>query len=56
MKQLTSFNDAPILLQPKQPSRAELAQWQTQLNQANSSFRIASGLKASQSNACRSRH
>ena len=50
MKQLTSLllvtclsamatpsfanNDAPILLQPKQPSRAELAQLQTQLNQA----------------------
>ena len=56
MKQLTSFNDAPRLLQPKQPARAELAQLQTQLTQTNSSFRIASGLKASQSNECRSRH
>jgi hypothetical protein len=56
MKQLTSFNDAPILLQPKQPARAELAQLQTQLTQTNSSFRIASGLKAGQSNECRSRH
>jgi type II secretory ATPase GspE/PulE/Tfp pilus assembly ATPase PilB-like protein len=37
---LPSFakNDAPITVQPKQPSRAELAQLQTQLNQAKAKW------------------